>query len=465
MNILNKNLYKKLKTIGLSISILGTASIQANDYFSDKVQKLKWENLDVIYLEDNRFPTYALGVYFADGALGDGEIKGSIEASLDYLNLGTRRFSRKEIADNIEFFGVSMGSEVTHEYSSYAVSGLVKDIIPTVKKVCHLFQDATFPRTELKKEKKRIISSLENSAQNPGFLASRAFREISLEGTPFSYPVGGKIRDIKRWDSKILKAKLNYLNEKVKKRIYLTGPKEILNIKDIIMRDCGWKGTGQFVRNVEFDYSGIKKGPHLTLVTLESANQAQVRIGKTLEGKENDSTEIKKLASNYLGGGFTSQLMNVLRVENGLTYSVGAFAGMQKHYGRSGIYTSTNIDTLNKLLTKTKETLEKATSGKIDERGFKLTKGSLAGGYPFAFESSRALLAQLMQLDHLGKEYSTLTQYPEKIRSFTEKDLVDEMKNTFDWNKQDILILAPAKSKKSMEEFGTVKVRSYKHYL
>ncbi len=456
-----------LKNIAVAtyiLSGLGT-TVQAKDYISDKVEKFKWNDLEVVYIEDNRFPTYGLGIYFADGALGDGSVKGSIQAAFDYMSLGTRRFSRKEIADNIEFFGASMGNEVTHEFSNYAVTGLVKDIIPTVKKMCHLFHDATYPKAELDKEKKRSISGLENSAQNPGFVASRAFREISLEGTPFSYPVGGKIKDIKRWDSKILKEKLAYINHDVKKRIYLTGPKEVLNIKNVIADDCGWKGQGKFVRDVAYTKNESTGGPHITLVTVNKANQAQVRIGKTLSQADSGSTELQKLTSNYLGGGFTSQLMNVLRVENGLTYGVGAFVGMQKHYGRAGIYTSTNVETLGKLLTKTKETLDRNSEGKIDERGFNLTKGSLAGGYPFAFESSKALLAQLMTLDHLGDDYSKLTEFPTKLRSLTQKDLISEIQNVFAWDKQDIVILAPKNALDSLKEFGKVKVRSYKEFL
>ncbi|MCR9204297.1 MAG: hypothetical protein NXH75_06960, partial [Halobacteriovoraceae bacterium] len=46
-----------------------------------KVTKLKWEDLEVVYLEDDRFPTYSLIVYFADGALKDGKVKGVADAT------------------------------------------------------------------------------------------------------------------------------------------------------------------------------------------------------------------------------------------------------------------------------------------------------------------------------------------------------------------------------------------------
>ena len=456
---------KVIASLALMSTLTSSIYAQGNDYFSDKVSRLKWKDLEVVYLEDNRFPTYAMAIYFGDGALGDGKDKGSIEAALDYMTLGTRRYSQQEIADNLEFFGVSMGSEVTHEYSSYHVTGLVKDLVPTVQKVCHLFKDATYPAGELKKEKKRVVSALQNSAQNPGFLASRAFREISMSGTPYSYPTSGKLRDVKKWNSKMLKNKLNYLNNEVKKRIYLTGPKSVLNIQKMINEECGWEGKATFVRSVENPERKPLKQPRITLVSVKKANQAQVRIGRYLSGPALKDMELMSLASNFLGSGFTSQLMQVLRVQNGLVYSVGSFAGGQKQYGRSGIITATNVETLGKLLNKTKETLDKVGAGEINDQQFALSKGALAGSFPFGFESSKALLLELMNLDHSDHSYNYLINYTDKVMSFTKQQVAGEVKEIFDWNKQDIVILGPAWLKEELEKLGPVNVVSYEKFL
>lgn len=437
----------------------------ASDFFSGRVEELKWKDLDVVYIEDERFPTYTLNIYFADGALSDGSIKGVTEAALQFLTLGTRRFSRKDIADNLEFYGASYGSSVTHEYSSYSVSGLSKDITPTMKKICHLFQDATYPKRDLRKEKKRILDSLDNLVGNPGALASMAFREESLAGTPYSYPVSGKRKDIRQWDQKILKDKLSYLNNEVKKKIYITGPKAVLDVKNVINEDCGWKGQGSFVRKVSYEQPKTSKKPQITLVPVPQANQAQIRIGTFLGQDDIGEDELMNLASHYLGGGFTSRLMRVLRVENGLTYGVGAFAGAQKQYGRAGISTSTKVETVEKLLEKTRETVKKAIAGEIEKSNFERAKGSLAGSYPFGFESTTSFLNILMQLDHRGLPYSTLTGFPEKVRAFKEEELSRMAETLFRWEESQITVVGPRSLKKTLQKFGDVKVKSYKDFL
>ena len=77
------------------------------------------------------------------------------------------------------------------------------------------------------------------------------------------------------------------------------------------------------------------------------ANQAQIRVGRYLTYDESKKDhELMSLASKYMGGGFTSRLMQELRVKRGLTYSAGAYASTQKTYGRSGISTFTKNNTL-----------------------------------------------------------------------------------------------------------------------
>lgn len=451
--------------LSLMIFLITLSSPTFGDFTSAKIEKFKWDELEVVYLEDSRFPMYTMMVYFADGALSDDSVKGLTQASMDYLTLGTRRFSQKDIAINLEFFGAGHAPNVTHEYSTYMVSGLTKDISPTIKKICHLFQDATYPVKELSREKKRILDSLENMASNPGALASRVFREESLSGTPYSYPVDGKIRDIKKWNQKLLKEKLGYLNNTVKKRIYLAGPRDVLKIKNVINNECGWRGQGRFERTVTYKKPGKSEKPKITLVPVPKSNQAQVRIGKFLAQDEIAQPELMSLASSYLGGGFTSRLMRVLRVQNGLTYGVGAFAGGQKQYGRSGISTSTAIQNITKLLVKTKETLELANAGEITPTDLERAKGSLAGSYPFGFESSASYIGQLLYLDHVGRPYSDLFKFPEIVMSFNASQVAKESKTLYNWEDLHIVVIGPKSLLAELKAFGAVEVRRFKDYL
>ena len=428
------------------------------------VKRLKWENLEVVYLKDDRFPVYNISIYFADGALKDGPVKGVADATLSFLSLGTKRYPRKKLVEHLEFYGVGYSSQVTHEYSVFDITGLDKDLYPTLKKVCHLFKKADFPVQEVNKERKRILDSLKNIISNPSGLASRVFREESLSGSPYSYPVGGKIKDIKKWKREHFIKHLSYLNNNVKKRIYITGPESVLRAQKIINQDCGWTGKGQYQRVETYKMSKSKNLPRITLVPIPG-NQAQVRLGRFLTKDMVKDPDIVHLTSKFLGGGFTSQLMQMLRVKSGLTYGVYAFAGGQKQYGRSGISTSTKKESLPELLKKTQEVIKKVIAGEINPQHLQQTKGLVAGSYLFGFESSTAFISGLSYLDHVGRPYKSLMEFPERVYNYSIKNISSMSKTLFDWESMNIVIVGPKSLKRELSKFGKVDVKNYKEFL
>jgi len=450
----------------LILSFILSSSAFSNSDFGGKIHKLDWNGLEVIWLEDSRFPTYEALFYFADGALSDKKQKGLTNAMFGLLTSGTRRFSQKDIADNLEFFGASYGGNVTHETSTYGVSGLTKDLVPTIKKVCHIFKDASFPKNEVKKAKRLIRSTKRSIVNDPSAIASLSFRELSLGGTPYSYPVNGKLKDLKWITQKNLKSKLEYFNKKVKKRIYLAGPKSVLSIRNILEKDCGWSGNeASYERKISYKKQSVKKSPEIFLITVPKANQAQVRFGRFLnEGEYSNEAEVS-LGAEYLGGGFTSKLMREIRVKRGLSYSVGAYAGGQRQYGRSVISTFTKVSTVDQLLDVVKNVLNGVSKGDIAVKDFERAKGSLAGSTPFRFEKRAAYLKQLLYLDDQGKEYSELYAFSNNVKAVTRENLISRISKLFSWNNQTIVVVGPKNLKKKLKKFGKVKVMSYKKFL
>lgn len=454
---------KNALTLILAATFLAPLATQANS----KIEEFTWEGIPVTYLEDSRLPTYRVSVYFADGALSDqGGIPGETNAMFNLISSGTRRYSQKDIADNLEFYGATYGANVTHEYSTYGISGLIKDLQPTLKKICHLFQDATFPTNEIEKERVRAKSSLLSLVNDHSALASRAFRELQLAGSPFSYPVEGKIVDIDRFNQKGLKQKLDYFNKSVAKRIYLTGPREVLESKDIFLNDCGWSKSANFKREIDkLDVSKVNNGPEIALITVNDANQAQVRMGQYLLQDEIENPELLALTSEYLGGGFTSVLMREVRVRRGLTYSIGSFAAGQKYYGRSGISTFTRNETAGALFEVIKGILDRTSAGEIADEDFERVRSAFVGSHPFSLESSNAYLSQLMSLDHIDEPYSRLMKFPEIVKDIKKDEVVSTFKDAFMWDKMKILVVGDKSLAKELEKLGKVKIYSYNDFL
>ena len=207
------------------------SSAFARESFLDNVKRMKWkigsEKVDVVWVEDEKFPTFYASIYFQDGALSD-SIPGLTQTTFDLLTAGTSKQSQRDILEFFDFYGVNLKHSVTHEYSVFSIEALIRDMKPVMSKVCELFHDAQYPKDEVSSHLNRAQSRLKNLVTNHGNLADRVFRKISLEDTYYSEPVEGTLDGYKKIGQASLKSRLSDLNQ-TRKVIYISGPSEVKN--------------------------------------------------------------------------------------------------------------------------------------------------------------------------------------------------------------------------------------------
>ena len=457
-----------MKKIIVLLSLIIANQTIAAESVKNSIKKLNWNGIDVVYLEDNRFPTYDMVIYFADGALSDGKLPGLTQHALNLIDSGTSKLSQKEILDQIDFLGTEVGFDVTHEYTTFNMAGLSKDLKTALGQTCSLFREASYPIDVVKSEIEKEKSGLKTLVSSPQALAERVYREVQMGQTPYSYPVSGKLKDLDSYTSNDLRTQADYFFNKVKKRIYITGPKSVLEAKDILIDVCKFKGSSEdFERKITYQKK-LHKNPELVFVPVPDANQVQVKIGRFLNSDEISDRNLALLASDFLGGGFTSKLMREVRVKRGLTYSIGAFISSQKEYGRAGISTFTKNETVNRLLEVIDGTVTSVKKG-VTADELERTVTGLIGSHPFNFESNKAFLVQLLYLDHVGRDYDELFKFSDEIKTFSAKDVQAKIDQIFNLNKQTIFILGDKSLEKKLrtlpKKFGKLKIVDYKEFI
>jgi zinc protease len=195
----------------------------------------------------------------------------------------------------------------------------------------------------------------------------------------------------------------------------------------------------------------------------------QLRIGRFLNYDETSEKNLDALASDFLGGGFTSRLMREVRVKRGLTYSIGSFISGQKQYGRSGISTFTKNQTIDRLIEVIDESVTKISKDGITEADLARSTDGMIGAYPFKFENNHAFLAQLLLLDHIGRPYSDLFDFKESVAKYSAKDVAEKIEKVFSMKRQVIFVLGDKsiepKLRALTKKYGPLKVVDYKPYL
>jgi len=434
--------------------------LSAEDSFLDSVKRMEWGDLDVVWVQDDRFPKFTASIYFKNGAFDD-LFPGQTQATFDLLTAGTPKMTQNQISEFFDFYGAKIRNSVTHEYSVLSVQGLTRDMKPLVGKVCELMNEAIYPKDELTSYVSRARSGLKNLVTSHASLADRIFRQVSLKGTPFDRPVEGTYESLGKLTPDILKSRLGKLNDS-KKVLYISGPSDIKEMKNYL-KSCKWKN--------EFTLPDVKlKKPSselaIYLVPVPAANQAQIRIGRYITQSEvQGKYDNFQLLAGFLGGSFTSKLVQELRVKRGLTYSAGAYASLQRDYGRAGIMTFTKNETAAETIKLIREIFSDVSAQKFTMGEFKHQQGHQIGAYAFGFEEMSAFIGQLIQYDHQSRDLSELAEYPERVGKLSPNDLAWANKVSFPWERLTVVVVGDRSLEKSLSVIRPVRILDYKDFL
>ncbi len=449
------------------ITLLALVNIaHAKEGFLDQVNRMKWDlgkgnEIDVVWIEDDKFPKFTASIYFQDGALND-SLSGVTQTTFDQLSAGTSKETQRELSEYFDFYGANLRHYVSHEYSVFTVQALTKDIKPVMSKVCEMFSDAEYPVNELNSHVSRAKSSLKNLVTNHANLADRVFRKVSLESTPYNQPTEGTLASLDKMTPTLLKSRLESLS-KTRKVLYLAGPSDVKDLKDVIAKNCKWsnetKVTPQVLRKPTPESS-------IYLVEVPNANQAQIRVGRYMTANEfKGKYDSLQFMSSFLGGGFTSKLVQELRVKRGLTYSAGAYVSMQRDYGRAGIMTFSKNETTAEAISIIRDVFSDVSAGKFEEKEFLHQKGHQIGGYAFGFEETSAFLGQIMLYDHQNRDLKELVNFPETIGKLTTTELSSANMETFPWEKLTIVVVGDKSLVKSLSRIRPVRVLKFEDFL
>lgn len=433
----------------------------ASDSFLDSVNRMKWKDLDVVWIEDDKFPKFTASLYFQDGALND-SVSGVTQATFDQLTAGTSKETQREISEFFDFYGANLRHSVTHEYSVFTVQALTKDIEPVIGKVCEIFKDAQYPQNELKSHLSRAKSGLKNLVTSHAALADRVYRRVSLEGTAYANPVEGTLKSFDQITPALLKSRLEGLN-KTRKVLYLAGPSDVKDIRKVIEKNCQWtnetKVTPQMIQKPVTQSS-------IYLVEVPNANQAQIRIGRYLVADEfKGKYDQFQFMASFLGGGFTSKLVQELRVKRGLTYSAGAYVSMQRDYGRAGVMTFSKNETTAEAISIVRNVFGDVSAGRFEDKEFVHQKNHQIGGYAFSFEQTNALLGQIMLYDHQNRDIADLVNFPKIIENLSKSELSSATLEVFPWDRQTIVVVGDKSLVKSLSRIRPVRVLKYQDFL
>lgn len=420
------------------------------------------QGVPIFYLEDNELPIVTIRLAIKTGSFDDPAGKEGLSGifSRVWRLSGSKKYPGRDINAFFEFIGGKMEVGFNKQYGVVTLSVLKKYLKDALPYLVDFLVNPSFEKDKLELVRGLKLDSLKRSKESPFSLAMRYFKKEIFTGTVYSKIStlssikGIGLNDLKNfYKDNLIKERLSWIisgnlskdeTEKIGNLITFAQAK---GSDPLTKRN----GTGRF----------LTKEPKARIFIINrKLPQATIIIGGP-SIRHNDPRRIDLLLANYIlgGGGFNSQLMQEIRSNRGLAYSVGSVSHEYKNFGVFFAYGQTKIDSAKTVIGLMKHEMERLADLDLVRKKISWAKASIINQFVFLFNSTPqiALRKFEMKLDEMPDEY--LERFTEEVRNVKPNDIRTISEKIFRHDKFSVIIVGPADIlKKSLSGLGFIKI-------
>lgn len=376
-----------------------------------------------LFSEQSGLPLVTLRLLVKAGTLQDPPGKeGLANLTASLLLSGTKKRSATQIAQELDFLGAKLSAAGGDDFAEVSLTILKKDLAAGLD----LFQDIVlhpaFAPPEMRRKVAEIQASLKSDEDEPMVVAARAFNKDLFGAFPYGHPIRGTQEGLAAVTPKDLKEFHSR---------YWRPNNAILCLAGDLTQDEARKWVTQvFGSWPAKEIPGAKLPPipalkeRQVVVIDKDITQANIILGNMGISRSNPDFYALQVANYILGGGgFASRLMDNIRVNRGLAYSVSSSFDPGLEPGPYAVTLETknrsSAEAVEQVLAEIKRIQkEPVTAAELSD-----AKSYLIGSFPRKMDSlsRRAWLMGYAEFYGLGLDYPW--RYPDLIQNLTPADI------------------------------------------
>ncbi len=315
------------------------------------------------------------------------------------LKRGTESRSADDIHDAIEYVGGHLESAAGPD-ATVITAGVTSENLPlALELVADVALSPSFPKKEFDTHQRRVLAELAQELDDPGVVGDRAMlRTILPKGHPYALPTSGTrkgVASIKRGDVVKFHAK-NYAPSRA--TLIVVGDVDVQEVQKLARKHFGKWDTKAPPETRAPAAEPLKKN-RILVVHKAKATQVQVRLIAPAFTSKTDPTYFPATVANgAFGGGFTSRLVDEIRVNRGLSYNAGTRFMQLRGAGFFLFKSFTKNESVGELLQVLLAEADKARTQGFTAAELDRTRSYLAGLYPLRLETNDQIAATLGEL-------------------------------------------------------------------
>lgn len=370
---------------------------------------------------------------------------------------GTRRRSGDDLDEEVESMGAELGAGADEDASYYASSGPAELLPRLLDLLLDVAVNPLFRQRELSRIRRREEAALIHDLDEPSSLADRAMVTAAYGTHPYGHPVEGRkthLRAMTRTDAVAFHRRWYAPERCTLVVIGAIQPEEVLALARA--RLGRWQGTLSSDPAIP---PPSQPGRSVLVIDRPDLTQSQVRIALPALPRASPEYFQAVVANTILGGGFTSRLMETIRVNRGLSYSVHSRFAMNQAGGLFLVSTFTRVETTAEIAKVVLDEIARFSDQGPTSQELERAQSYLCGLVPLSLETNEQLADKVCDMQLYGFPVEEVSGCRERIRSVT-SDQCREVAGRYFPNQRGVMVfVGPAKKMaRSLEQFGPVSV-------
>jgi zinc protease len=394
----------------------------------------------------------------AGSALDPADKHGLADFTARLMRRGTASLSADEIDEKIEFVGASFSVGSNEDLLSFFVTTPAEHFPAMLELLGQLVREPAFPEREVELARERTLAGFANDLDDPSIIVERAFVRALWGEHPYGHDVGGSAAHVRTFTREDL---VRFHRERLGPQVAILSVVGAVE-PELVAREAEkafgtW--TGGPAKASEAPAPGKFTTGRILLVDKPDQTQTQVRLGGP-GFRMGHGDYFPSVAMNIvLGGGFTSRLVNEVRVERGLTYGISSYFDMLNVGGTFAISTFTQTERTREMLDVTLAEVAKVRESGISAVELKKAQRYLAGIYPLRTETNESVASILGDIRVHGLGDDWVQKFRERLLAVKPRQ-TQEVSARYLFAKAPLIVLLGKASavKKQLKGLGPVTV-------
>ncbi|WP_100966430.1 M16 family metallopeptidase [Helicobacter pylori] len=408
-------------------------------------QEINQAKVPVIYEENHLLPMGFIHLAFrGGGSLSDKNQLGLAKLFAQVLNEGTKELGAVRFAQALEQKAISLNVDTSAEDLQITLEFLKEYEDEAIMRLKELLKSPNFTQNALEKVKTQMLAALLQKESDFDYLAKLTLKQELFTNTPLANAALGTKESLQKIKLEDLKQQFSKVFELNKLVVVLGGDLKIDQTLKRLDNALNFLPQGKAYEEPYFETSDQKSEK----ILYKDTEQAFVYFGAPFKIKDLKQDLAKsKVMMFVLGGGFGSRLMEKIRVQEGLAYSVYIRSNFSKVAHFASGYLQTKLSTQAKSVALVKKIVKEFIEKGMTQQELDDAKKFLLGSEPLRNETISSRLNTTYNYFYLGLPLNFNQTLLDQIQKMSLKEINDFIKAHTEINDLTFAIVSNKKSK------------------